>query len=118
MFSRKDIWQIYAVSVLRSWIFTTRGVLVAYAANLPIAWSYIYFSTAAIYIVGMFAVTPSGLGIVEWSWIGVLSGFGVPTEVGAQFSLITRVLVTLFILILGGLALIPEAKINVFAKRS
>ncbi|MEA5536086.1 lysylphosphatidylglycerol synthase transmembrane domain-containing protein [Crocosphaera sp. XPORK-15E] len=76
-----------------------RNFLVVKAIDLNIGFWYILFASLLIYLAMVLSFTPGSLGLMEWSWIGMLGLINVPTNDVVSFALIQRLLITLSIVI-------------------
>ena len=83
---------LYWISVVRYMVWIVRGVLIAIAGGFKIKLWAIAFISPIVQLAMLFSFTPANLGLMEFSWIGLLRLFSVPDAVAVQFSLMQRFL--------------------------
>ena len=83
---------LYWISVVRYMVWIVRGVLIAIAGGFKIKLWAIAFVSPIVQLAMLFSFTPANLGLMEFSWIGLLRLFSVPDAVAVQFSLMQRFL--------------------------
>ena len=101
---RNDIVKIYSVSLLKVVANISRFVLFAFVFNLAIEPHTIILGTPLAQFVYIFAFTPSGLGIFEAGWMGVLTIAHIGREEALVFVIGQRILSALFITIFAGVS--------------
>ncbi len=83
---------LYWISVVRYIVWIVRGVLIAIAGGFKIKLWAVAFVSPIVQLAMLFSFTPANLGLMEFSWIGLLRLFNVPDAVAVQFSLMQRFL--------------------------
>ncbi len=89
-FSIQAPYTVYLLAVVKVVLIILRASLVARAAGLPIGIGMLILAFPLVQFAFLVGVTPAGLGIADWSWIGVLGALGVPLETAAAFALLLR----------------------------
>ncbi|MCC0175631.1 flippase-like domain-containing protein [Waterburya agarophytonicola K14] len=83
---------LYWISVVRYLVWIIRGVLIAIAGGFKIKLWAVTFVTPIVQLAMLFSFTPANLGLMEFSWIGLLRLFDVSDAIAVQFSLMQRFL--------------------------
>ena len=86
---------LYWVTVLFHLSVIFKSYLVALSMGLNIKLWIFILGTPLIYLAMLLSITPGNLGIMEWSWIGILELYNVAPQDAASFAIIHRVLLTL-----------------------
>ena len=89
---------LYWITVLFHALGIFRNYLVVIAAGLNIKLWIILLGTPLIYLAMLLSITPGNLGIMEWSWIGILELYNVSPQDAATFAILQRILLTLSII--------------------
>ena len=89
---KKFISVCFVLATLRYFNLVLRWIFVVLAGSLNIKLFTIIFATPIIYIAMLLSITPANLGIVEWSWLGVLELFQVAEVEAVTFALLQRIL--------------------------
>lgn len=100
LFDLKTSLTLCLLSSVRFLVMVLRAWFVVLALNLDLDWSMVLFSMPVGQLSGIVALTPGGLGIVEWGWIGGLKLLGTATEVAGPLTLAHRILAALSIMVL------------------
>ncbi|MDJ0842676.1 lysylphosphatidylglycerol synthase transmembrane domain-containing protein [Crocosphaera sp.] len=106
MFDQKFITLQFLLTLMLHLSLSLRNFLVVKAIGLNIPFSYIFAATVLVYLAMVLSFTPGNLGLMEWSWIGVLRLMNISAYDAATFALIQRFLVTLSIIIVFTLCVI------------
>ena len=88
---------LFWLALIRYIFLVLQRLLVLLAAGLNIKLWAILFATPLVYLAMLLSITPGNLGVMEWSWIGVLGLLHVPTVDSASFALMQRILTLLSI---------------------
>ncbi|MEM7594675.1 MAG: lysylphosphatidylglycerol synthase transmembrane domain-containing protein [Cyanobacteria bacterium P01_A01_bin.83] len=91
---------LYWVSVVRYIVWIVRGVLIAIAGGFKIKLWAIAFISPIIQLAMLLSFTPANLGLMEFSWIGLLGLFDVPDVMAVKFALIQRFLYIIAVMII------------------
>ena len=83
---------LYWISVGRYVVWIIRGVLITLAGGFKIKLWAVTFVTPIVQLAMLFSFTPANLGLMEFSWIGLLRLFDVSDAIAVQFSLMQRFL--------------------------
>ncbi len=83
---------LYWISIVRYIVWIIRGILIAIAGGFKIKLWAVVFVTPIVQLAMLLSFTPANLGLMEFSWIGLLRLFNVPDAVAVQFSLMQRFL--------------------------
>ena len=83
---------LYWISVVRYLVWIIRGVLIAIAGGFKIKLWAIAFISPIVQLAMLLSFTPANLGLMEFSWIGLLGFFGVPDATAVKFALMQRFL--------------------------
>ena len=87
------------LTLARFILFALRLHFVAIALNFQLPFSIVLTGLVVYQISWALALTPGGIGIAEWGWVGVLTFYGLPGDDGAMLAVSYRlflVLMTLF----------------------
>lgn len=100
--------RLYLFSVIKYANLALRFMFVSFilqpaAGPLPVV---VFFATALIVLATILAFTPASLGVTEWSWVGVLTLFGMESAAAAEFALLSRVAVLSSVLAVGAAVVI------------
>ena len=90
---------IGVLTLARFILFACRLHFVAIALNFQLPFSIILTGLVVYQVSWALALTPGGIGIAEWGWVGVLTFYGLPSNDGAMLAVSYRlslVLMTLF----------------------
>lgn len=91
---------LYWISVVRYVVWIVRGVLIAIAGGFKIKMWAVIFVTPIVQLAMLFSFTPANLGLMEFSWIGLLRLFDVADATSVQFSLMQRFLYIVAVVII------------------
>ncbi len=91
---------LYWVSVVRYVVWIVRGVLIAIAGGLKIKLWAVVFVTPIVQLAMLLSFTPANLGLMEFSWIGLLGLFDVSGASAVEFSLMQRFLYIVAVVII------------------
>jgi uncharacterized membrane protein YbhN (UPF0104 family) len=92
--------KMHALAVLRFFNLWLRVFFVALAFNLDVGAGAILAAFPLVSLSFLIGLTPAGLGIAEWSWVGMLVLFGVAPSVAGSFALGTRALTFVAVVII------------------
>jgi len=79
-----------SISVLRYVLVALRAFIIAAPAGIVLAPPSFFASFSLVQVSRIIAVTPLGLGVVDWTWAGVLSLSHLSLSVAASFVLLQR----------------------------
>lgn len=91
---------LYWISVIRYVVWIVRGVLIAIAGGFKIKLWAVAFISPIIQLAMLLSFTPANLGLMEFSWIGLLGLFEVPDVIAVKFALIQRFLYIIAVMII------------------
>ena len=83
---------LYWISVVRYLVWIIRGVLIVIAGGFKIKLWAVAFISPIVQLAMLLSFTPANLGLMEFSWIGLLGLFGVPDATAVKFALMQRFL--------------------------
>jgi uncharacterized protein (TIRG00374 family) len=95
LFHRRMVATLFGLSLLRYSNWVGRIYLVAFATGLGISFLQVASALPVILMAFLIMITPGGLGVVEWGWVGVLALMQVPATTAAEFALVSRVFLLL-----------------------
>jgi uncharacterized membrane protein YbhN (UPF0104 family) len=85
-------------TVLLNGVIVSGYFFIAQAVGVPVSWALLLAAYPFVQLSLVAAVTPSGLGIFELGWLGLLALGGVPADEALTFVVAQRAFVTLFVL--------------------
>ncbi len=91
---------LYWISVVRYVVWIVRGVLIALAGGFKIKLWAIAFISPIVQLAMLLSFTPANLGLMEFSWIGLLRLFDVPDMSAVKFALMQRFLYIVAVVII------------------
>ncbi|MGB5635277.1 MAG: lysylphosphatidylglycerol synthase transmembrane domain-containing protein [Waterburya sp.] len=91
---------LYWISVLRYAVWIIRGVLIAIAGGFKIKLWAVAFISPIVQLAMLLSFTPANLGLLEFSWIGLLGLFDVPDASAVKFALMQRFLYIVAVVII------------------
>ena len=91
---------LYWISVLRYVVWIIRGVLIAIAGGFKIKLWAVAFISPIVQLAMLLSFTPANLGLMEFSWIGLLGLFDVPDASAVKFALMQRFLYVVAVVII------------------
>ena len=91
---------LYWISVVRYIVWILRGVLIAIAGGFNIKLWAIAFVSPIVQLAMLLSFTPANLGLMEFSWIGLLGLFDVPDATAVKFALMQRFLYLVAVLVI------------------
>ena len=91
---------LYWISVVRYAVWIVRGVLIALAGGFKIKLWAIAFISPIVQLAMLLSFTPANLGLMEFSWIGLLRLFDVPDVSAVKFALMQRFLYIVAVVII------------------
>lgn len=91
---------LYWISVLRYAVWIIRGVLIAIAGGFKIKLWAVAFISPIVQLAMLLSFTPANLGLMEFSWIGLLGLFDVPDASAVKFALMQRFLYIVAVVII------------------
>lgn len=98
--SKKFTLYLYWVSVVRYLVWIIRGILIAIAGGFKIKLWAIAFISPIVQLAMLLSFTPANLGLMEFSWIGLLGLFDVPDASAVKFALMQRFLYLVAVIII------------------
>lgn len=90
--SKKFTLYLYWISVVRYIVWILRGILIAIAGGFKIKLWAIAFISPIVQLAMLLSFTPANLGLMEFSWIGLLGLFDVSDASAVKFALMQRFL--------------------------
>ena len=91
---------LYWISVVRYLVWIVRGVLIAIAGGFNIKLWAVAFISPIVQLAMLLSFTPANLGLMEFSWIGLLGLFDVPDASSVKFALMQRFLYVVAVVII------------------
>lgn len=91
---------LYWISVFRYMVWIVRGVLIAIAGGFKMKLSAVIFISPIVQLAMLLSFTPANLGLMEFSWIGLLGLFDVPDVDAVKFALMQRFLYVVAVVIM------------------
>lgn len=91
---------LYWISVVRYVVWIIRGVLIAIAGGFKIKLWAVAFISPIVQLAMLLSFTPANLGLMEFSWIGLLRLFDVADASAVQFALMQRFLYIVAVVII------------------
>ena len=91
---------LYWISVWRYVVWIIRGVLIAIAGGFKIKLWAVAFISPIVQLAMLLSFTPANLGLMEFSWIGLLGLFDVPDASAVKFALMQRFLYVVAVVII------------------
>jgi uncharacterized membrane protein YbhN (UPF0104 family) len=95
---------LYLLSGLKFLLTSMRFISIAQAMGIGLGAADILVFVPAAQFAALFALTPGGLGIADWSWSGLLYRLGADKHVIVPYLLSLRLVITLSILLIAGLS--------------
>ncbi len=95
---------LYALSGLKFCLTALRFVVIASAMGLKIGWASILLFVPSGQFAALFALTPGGLGVTDWSWSGLLYKIGMDRNVIVPYLVSLRVVISASIVALMALS--------------
>jgi glycosyltransferase 2 family protein len=91
---------LYWISVVRYAVWIIRGILIAIAGGFKINFWAITFTTPIVQLAMLLSFTPANLGLMEFSWVGLLQLFDVPDAIAVKYALMQRFLYIVAVVIM------------------
>lgn len=91
---------LYWISVVRYLVWIIRGILIAIAGGFKIKLWAVAFISPIVQLAMLLSFTPANLGLMEFSWIGLLGLFDVPDASAVKFALMQRFLYIVAVVII------------------
>ncbi|MEM7759352.1 MAG: lysylphosphatidylglycerol synthase transmembrane domain-containing protein [Cyanobacteria bacterium P01_A01_bin.40] len=91
---------LYWISVVRYVVWIVRGVLIAIAGGFKLKLWAVAFISPIVQLAMLLSFTPANLGLMEFSWIGLLGLFDVPDASAVKFALMQRFLYVVAVVII------------------
>lgn len=91
---------LYWISVVRYVVWIVRGVLIAIAGGFKMKLWAVAFVSPIVQLAMLLSFTPANLGLMEFSWIGLLGLFDVPDASSVKFALMQRFLYIVAVVII------------------
>lgn len=95
---------LYLLSGLKFMFTAMRFVTIAVAVGMNLGLKEIVLFVPGAQFAAMFALTPGGLGIADWSWSGLLYQIGADKHVIVPYLVSLRLVITVSIIILAGIS--------------
>jgi uncharacterized protein (TIRG00374 family) len=93
---------LYALSAVKFAFTAMRFVAIAAAMGMKIGGREIFLFVPTAQFAALFALTPAGLGIQDWSWSGLLYKIGAEKQVIVPYLVSLRLVISLSIIVLAG----------------
>ena len=100
LLSKQFTLYLYWISVVRYLVWIVRGVLIAIAGGFKIKLWAVAFISPIVQLAMLLSFTPANLGLMEFSWIGLLGLFDVPDASAVKFALMQRFLYVVAVVII------------------
>lgn len=94
LISKKTLFRIYAISVLRMINVTAITVLIGLSVQAPISALALSVSVPLVSIANALVMLPGAIGVAEWSFTAVLSHIGTAEQAIVRFVLANRIILT------------------------
>lgn len=91
---------LYWISVVRYLVWIIRGILIAIAGGFKIKLWAVAFISPIVQLAMLLSFTPANLGLMEFSWIGLLGLFDVPDASAVKFAIMQRFLYIVAVMII------------------
>ncbi len=91
---------LYWISVFRYIVWIVRGILIAIAGGFKMKLSAVIFVTPIVQLAMLLSFTPANLGLMEFSWIGLLALFDVTNVDAVKYALMQRFLYVVAVVIM------------------
>ena len=91
---------LYWISVVRYLVWIIRGVFIAIAGGFKMKLWAVAFISPIVQLAMLLSFTPANLGLMEFSWIGLLGLFDVPDASAVKFALMQRFLYVVAVVIM------------------
>lgn len=95
---------LYALSGLKFLCTALRFISISIAMGMTLGAKEILVFVPAAQFAAMFALTPGGLGIADWSWSGLLYKIGADKHMIVPYLVSLRLIISFSILVLAGLS--------------
>jgi uncharacterized protein (TIRG00374 family) len=95
---------LYALSVVKFVFTVLRFVVIAAAVSMSLGFKDIVLFVPGAQFAALFALTPGGLGIADWSWSGLLYKIGADRHMIVPYLVSLRLVIALSIVVLAGLS--------------
>lgn len=91
---------LYWISVVRYAVWIIRGILIAIAGGFKISFWAVTFTTPIVQLAMLLSFTPANLGLMEFSWVGLLQLFDVSDASAVKYALMQRFLYIVAVVIM------------------
>ncbi|MGL5939371.1 MAG: lysylphosphatidylglycerol synthase transmembrane domain-containing protein [Waterburya sp.] len=91
---------LYWISVVRYAVWIIRGILIAIAGGFKISFWAVIFTTPIVQLAMLLSFTPANLGLMEFSWVGLLQLFDVSDASAVKYALMQRFLYIVAVVIM------------------
>ncbi len=91
---------LYWISVFRYIVWIVRGILIAIAGGFKMNLWAVAFISPIVQLAMLLSFTPANLGLMEFSWIGLLGLFDVPNVDAVKYALMQRFLYVVAVVIM------------------
>ncbi len=95
---------LYLLSGLKFFFTAMRFVTLAVAMGMRLGVKEILLFVPGAQFAAMFALTPGGLGIADWSWSGLLYKIGADKHIIVPYLVSLRLVITVSIIVLAGIS--------------
>ena len=95
---------LFLLSVAKFFLTAMRFVSIAAAMGMSLSYAKILLFVPGAQFAALFALTPGGLGIADWSWSALLIRIGADEHMVVPFLISLRVVISLSIIVLVGLS--------------
>ncbi|MDC0335715.1 flippase-like domain-containing protein [Pseudodesulfovibrio sp.] len=79
-----------------------RGLFIAWLMGIEVTALDFYSIYALSLLISLVGITPSGLGVVEAGWVGILMHLGIPADQAASYALVKRIVDETTLILLAG----------------
>lgn len=100
LLSKQFTLYLYWISIVRYIVWIIRGVLIAIAGGFNIKLWAVAFISPIVQLAMLLSFTPANLGLMEFSWIGLLGLFDVPDASAVKFALMQRFLYVVAVVVI------------------
>jgi uncharacterized protein (TIRG00374 family) len=106
LFSERDFGQVapslYLLSIGKFFFTAMRFIAIAMAMGISLSTVKILLFVPGAQFAALFALTPGGLGIADWSWSALLLKIGADERIIVPYLISLRVVISLSIIVLAG----------------
>ena len=113
LMTRRLVFELFVLSVLRYFVIMVQILLISKFAGFSFASADLVATFPLVQITQIAAITPGGLGVTEWTWVGLLAFFEYDLTEAGNFALTSRILifgVVVFATVLSGVVFVVDRR--------